>query len=101
MNDGDARLLTEVLRYVEERHDDPDERTDVPYRAFKDMLDRGAALSDKQRAWVRSVHARLFDETTYENLVSSGRVPRGREVETPAILRDLPKKPPPRRTEED
>lgn len=101
MSDDDARLLMEVLRYVEDRHDDPDERTDIPYRAFKGMLDRGEPLSDKQRAWVRGVHERLFDEPKYENLVSGGRVPRGREVPTPAVLRDLPKRPPPRPTEEE
>lgn len=35
----------------------------------------------------------------YENLVSSGKVPRGKEV--PSMVGHLPKKPPPRKTDDD
>jgi hypothetical protein len=52
-------------------------------------------LTEKQRTWVTSVHERIVPQ--YANLVSRGLVPRGREVETPAVLLNLPKKPPSRR----
>ena len=38
-----------------------------------------------------------YRDSGAHNLVSSGRVPRGREVETPAVLRVLPLRPPGRR----
>jgi hypothetical protein len=52
-------------------------------------------LTTKQREWVTTVHERIIP--AYANLVSRGLVPRGREVETPAVLRNLPKRPPMRR----
>jgi hypothetical protein len=54
-------------------------------------------LSDKQRAWARKI-AGVGGET-YENLYSAGKVPRGREVPTPAVLRreNLPMRPPGRK----
>lgn len=67
--------------------------------AFEDILaritDRRSVLTQKQRAWVRGVLARndVVDESDI-NLVSRGLVPRGPEVETPAVLRNLPKEPP-------
>jgi hypothetical protein len=71
--------------------------------AFNDMIDRMSSapfpqreLTEKQRAWVCNV----LDEPEYENAWSAGTVPRGREVPTPAVLQNLPKKPPPRRGEE-
>lgn len=51
-------------------------------------------LTERQRAWARSVRERFAP--TYQNLVSSGQVPRGREVPLPQVLRDLPKRPPTR-----
>jgi hypothetical protein len=56
-------------------------------------------LSGKQRDWVKQVAERFAP--TYENLVSSGKVPRGAEVPEPEVLKHRPLKPPPRRTEED
>lgn len=52
-------------------------------------------LTEKQRAWVRSVLERndIVDERTV-NLVSRGLVPRGREVEPALALRNRPLKPP-------
>lgn len=60
---------------------------------------RRERLSGKQRQWARDV----LDEhiPQYENLVSTGKVPRGREVETPEVLRNLPKRPPPRPKTDD
>jgi hypothetical protein len=56
-------------------------------------------LTTKQREWVTTVHERIVP--AYANLVSRGLVPRGREVETPAVLRNLPKRPPQRRRDTD
>jgi hypothetical protein len=48
------------------------------------------SLSEKQRTWAKGT----LDEPTYENLVSSGRANRGKEVPTPAVLLNRPLKPP-------
>ena len=48
-------------------------------------------LTAKQRTWVKEAHERF--NPTYVNLVSSGAVPRGREVAS--MVGPLPKKPPP------
>lgn len=55
-------------------------------------------LTDSQRAWLRKTRERLIPQ--YENLVSRGLVPRGREVPTPPALQRLPLKPPRKRTED-
>jgi hypothetical protein len=67
--------------------------------AFTEMLGRGRPLTEKQRGWVDRVAGVEVTEyaPTYENLVSSGKVVRGAEVETPLVLRNLPLKPPGRR----
>ncbi len=101
----DLSMLSELL----DHH--VDEMTEKEVEAFADMrfdlqaygeiLKNTSAgrgfhqLTDKQRQWVTSVHERLIP--AYSNLVSRGLVPRGREVPTPAVLLNLPKKPPPRR----
>jgi hypothetical protein len=67
--------------------------------AFVDMLgrlERYPTLSDKQRAYVRDVGERLEIILQYENGVSSGKVPRGQEVEL--LVRDKPLRPPGRRS---
>lgn len=54
-----------------------------------------ARLTDAQRAYITGVLERHGDGAeTSLNLVSSGKVPRGREVEVPTVLRNLPRKPP-------
>jgi hypothetical protein len=85
---SDRALLAEVLAF-ELRADERD--------AFEDMADalaraERATLSEKQRAWALAVRARFVPD--YENLVSSGKAPRGREVPTPAVLQRLPLRPP-------
>ena len=51
-----------------------------------------ATLSEKKLAWVtREVEAR---EPVYQNLFSTGKVPRGNEVPVPKALQYLPKRPP-------
>lgn len=71
-----------------------------PHDAFEDMRKRlerfpNATLSDKQREWA----AKVAGEEIYRNDFSAGRVPRGREVATPDVLKpeNLPKRPPMRR----
>lgn len=90
---------TDKLRQI--LHDErirPDEET-----AFRSMLDtlesgRYSSLTEKQRAWVDGVRARLeLDAGDAENLYSSGLVPTGRPVETPDVLRKLPMRPPGKR----
>lgn len=72
---------------------------DAAADAFRRMRAGRCKLTPKQRAWAEGVIAGKFVEAEpeYENLVSSGRVPRGREVEAPPVLRNLPLKPPGRR----
>jgi hypothetical protein len=90
--DDDLGALAELLdRYA-------DELTDAETEAFAGMrfnLTAGPRqqLTDKQRAWVLGVRERVVPQ--YANLVSQGLVPRGREVPTPPVLQNLPKRPPP------
>ena len=97
MTPDDERMLRECLAWAE-THDGA-ERFNVA--VFTDMLNRRRPLSDRQGKWVRGVYEKLFDVPQYENLVSSGKVLRGREVETPEVLRNLPKRPPQRRVSEE
>lgn len=96
-------MLDAIVRWCDERPDpDEVEHHKVPEGAMRDMrakAEAGFLLSEKQKEWIRGVHERLFDAPSYENAWSNGKVPKGREVETPAVLRNLPKKPPPRRPE--
>jgi hypothetical protein len=68
-------------------------RGDLQAYAKQDIAEHGGfrQLTEKQRAWVSAVHQRVIPQ--YENLVSSGLVPRGKEV--PLMVGALPKKPPP------
>lgn len=66
--------------------------------AFESMLERledgrQVQLSAKQREWIND----KLGNPTYLNLVSSGKVSKGREVPTPAVLLNRPLKPPGRR----
>lgn len=94
----DLKQLGELLG------DHADELSETEAEAFDDMRasllteDGYHQLTDKQRAWLTVVRARVIPE--YENLVSRGLVPRGKEVPTPAVLQNLPKAPPKRRRDE-
>ncbi len=95
--DADAILLHRALDEVE--------LPDAVREAFEDMLskiERRGPLSSRQRAWVKATLAgEKYDAPPeYENLVSSGRVPRGREVPEPEALKHRPLKPPQRRSPE-
>jgi len=87
-------MVSECLHWAEE-HPEGEERFDVrAFERFRSLLRIGAGLTDKQASWVRGVHESVFGEPTYDNLVSRGLVPRGREVATPEVLKNLPLKPP-------
>lgn len=103
-------MLTRLLGNNEENQDRNEEEeqakddafpktTQDAFRLMLRSLQSGAklVLSDRQRAWVKDVYEKVFDDPQYENLVSRGLVPRGKEVETPAVLRNLPLRPPGRR----
>lgn len=95
----DVRMLREVDE-VTALFDEDDARFDErTRRAFVDFVRRlklnpHACLTEPQRRWLRSTHERLTGTPTYENAWSAGKVPAGRPVETPAVLRNLPLKPP-------
>lgn len=88
-----------LLRAVIDRL--PGEYDEKEAYAFEGMLDnlnqrRFKKLTPKQRAWLERTAERLG-----ASYVPRGELPiraadvlRGREVETPAVLRDLPKRPP-------
>lgn len=90
----DILLLQEILQ-----PSNAPELTDGERDAFADMLadlqsGERSVLSRKQRAWAEETAARLKP-------IDATKVPRGREVPTPKVLQQLPKRPPPRRTEEE
>lgn len=82
----DSALLTAVLAL--------DDLDDARRAAFEDMQTRARPLTPKQRAWAEATLAgvRYEPPVEYENLVSSGKVPRGREVTV--NVGALPKRPP-------
>lgn len=91
--EGDRKLVREVLA---------EEITEAEREAFTEMLamlDAGRrTLSERQRSWVREVGKRAgADVDNVMERWKRGEIPRGREVETPAVLRNLPMKPPGRR----
>lgn len=90
----DISLLKKALLKLDEASE---ERKIVHAReAFEDMLEKlevgvRAVLTKKQRDWVTTM---LDEPGEYENLISSGKAPRGKEVPTPAVLRNRPLRPP-------
>ncbi len=102
--DDAARMLREVLEATKD-FDDEDRRFDHNARQVFDgwlsRMDRwpSAELSERQAKWLAGVHERVCDSPKYENAWSAGKVPMGRPVATPAVLTNLPKRTPQRRTE--
>jgi hypothetical protein len=94
----DLRLLEDLLC----NHDH--ELSPTELEAFAGMRDDLLAygsggyreLTEPRRSWLQKTLARVAPQ--YENLVSRGLVPRGREVPTPAVLQRLPMKPPKKRS---
>lgn len=89
--DDDLSLLRVVLA--------SDKLSDDNREAFDGMLTRldgqYLTLNEKQRTYVKDVAERHELLIEYESGVSSGTVPRGREV--PLLVKDKPLKPPSRR----
>lgn len=90
LRDEDIKLLKRVIEFLESRSQDTEHfsnmLTGLEQRRFNN-------LTTKQRKWAKD----NLDEPTYENLISSGKAPRGREVPTPAVLQIRPLKPPGRK----
>lgn len=92
----DPELLAKVLAYLPERDDSQEEMRDTFTGWLNNIKTKKIkCLKPRDRGWVNSVLDRY--EPRVANLVSRGLVPRGREVPTPAVLRDLPKHPPGRK----
>ena len=99
---GDLKLLEDFLALpVDDSNDFPEKGSlsDSEHRAFESMQGRlgtseSFKLTEKQRAWGKNVLERATDNPEYLNLASSGKLCRGREVETPEVLKNLPKVPP-------
>ena len=94
----DLELLRALCRYGDEVGVDGDSAlSDDEHDAFGDMLvrleDGQRELTPKQRDWAEKAAERLGLSVPRDN----SRVPVGRPVETPAVLRNLPKRPPTRR----
>ncbi len=68
-----------------------DEITDVERSAFDDMNRQARSLTPAQRKWAEDVMRRITP-------LDASLVPRGREVETPDVLKKLPLHPPNRRS---
>lgn len=103
LDEEDRERLQKLVARRNALEEADDEKCVFIPSAFAEMLARGRPLSLKQRGWLRAVYEKTFDEPMYENLASSGKLCRGREVETPAILRreNLPLRPPQRRANDD
>ena len=100
----DLRMLRALVAKADELDETGSDEDEIFYQektrnAMRDMLDRMENakidfLTEKQRGYVRGVYERIFQTPVYENLISSGKAPRGKEVPTPAVLLNLPKHPP-------
>ncbi len=91
--DETEELLEAAIEKADERDDE------VAGNAFRSMLEKyenGSLkqLTPKQSAWAKAVVAgtRYEPEPEYENLASTGKAPRGREVEL--MVKDKPLRPP-------
>lgn len=88
-------LRVSDMTMLQELIDKGDKLTEWEQEAFQSMLDSLDSfqiLTTKQRDIVTKAHARFHP--VYENLVSDGKVPRGKEVPEPEALRHKPLKPP-------
>lgn len=84
---SDLSMLQELL----DEQDLSDGRREM-LTSMLEGLDRFPTLTAKQREIVQDIHDQLHPK--YQNLVSEGLVPRGREVPEPEALRYKPTKPP-------
>jgi hypothetical protein len=90
--EDDLKMLNDVM----ELETTTEEQKDA-FHNMRGVLLRGEyqTLTIKQRSWLKSV----LGVPEYENLITNGKAPRGREVPTiPALQRqNLPLKPPAKR----
>ena len=84
---SDLTMLQELL----DEHDLSEPQREM-LTSMLEGLDSFQVLSERQRTVVQDIHDRLHPK--YQNLVSDGLVPRGREVPEPEALRHKPLKPP-------
>jgi hypothetical protein len=94
VNAGMGTLRTSDMTMLQELLDEHDlsESTREMLTSMQESLDSFNVLSEKQRKVVHDIHDHLHPK--YQNLVSDGLVPRGREVPEPEALRHKPLKPP-------
>jgi hypothetical protein len=100
----DMQKLRELVAEFDKLDVSQDENLEKHAKAFKDMLyrmetGRLQTLSETQRQYLKDLHERIVGEPEYENLFSRGLVPKGKPVETPAVLQKLPLKPPGKKQE--
>ena len=92
-------MIDAILAWCEVNVDEAEARQ-IPEGSFRDMLDKGYPLKEKQVSWVKGIYEKLFDVPTYLNEFSAGNVPLGTALRTPVpeVLKGpLPLKPPGRR----
>jgi hypothetical protein len=91
---SDRDLLTLALGYLRGACKGEETEEIITLAGWLEDLDEGTirCLSPRRRTWANDALDRF--EPRAANLVSRGLVPRGREVPTPAVLRNLPLKPP-------
>jgi DNA topoisomerase IB len=86
----DAELLEAALA--------SDDISDEAREAFEDMQAKCRPLSPKQRAWLEAaIEGHRYEAPDEEPPKPASAYPRGKEVELPPVLRNLPLKPPGRR----
>jgi hypothetical protein len=95
-------MLRELVDYASSCEDDAEPRWASSMQDMWDRYTRGRLnhFSDKQKSYVRETHEKVFDEPTYENLASSGRLTIGEALRTPVpevLLKPLPLRPPGRK----
>lgn len=93
------KMIDEILAWCAAHPDEAEVRA-VPETAFRDMIAKGFALTEKQVRWVKGVYEKLFDQPVYLNEWSAGRIPEGKALATPVpdvLKKPLPLRPPSRR----
>ncbi len=90
LHERQVRDLKSVLQYTLREGEEEGFRGMLSYM----QASNSALLSERQTSWLVSVLEK--HEPRYENLVSAGKVPRGKEVES--LVRDKPLRPPTRKT---
>jgi hypothetical protein len=88
----DRELLELLCRDDDVRPDEYAILASMRAQVLNHLGEQDGHLSKKQRAWAEDVARRVVP-------LDAREVPRGRPVETPSVLQNLPKRPPPRRAD--